>query len=198
MPHNTPYREPVEAEVRVVPPRLAVAWNDAEQDSRWKIYLRAYYAMLLVLGLLGAVALASPPLAAALGLALLVYWFVRRGPEKATGFTLDVADGALTITRAGSEEAETVALSEVRDVEVERKNIQRVSYQQGAFDAVPTTELSGDLDVARIVVVYEGDRPRTRLTETYATGFVCMEHFGKVRSFLRKHGWKPVGERDER
>lgn len=195
MATNTPYREPVEVEVRVAPPQLVVAWHDAEKDSRWKSYLRGYYAVLLALGLLGLVALASPPFAAALGVALLVYWFVRSTSKAAAGFTLDAADGVLTITRAGSDAAESVALSEVRDVEIERKSIQRVSYHQNAFDAVPTTEVSGDLDVGRIVVVYEGDRPRARLTEEYATGFVCMEHFGKVRSFLRKHGWKPVGER---
>jgi hypothetical protein len=62
---------------------------------------------------------------------------------------------------------------------------------------VPTTELSGDLDVGRIVVVHDGADPRVRLTEQYAPVFVCMERFGKVRSFLRSHGWKPVGERDE-
>ncbi|MDB4930310.1 MAG: hypothetical protein JWM10_2794 [Myxococcaceae bacterium] len=195
MTTTTPYRAPAEEEVRVAPPRLVVAWNDAEQDSRWKIYLRGYYALLLVLGLLGAVALASPPLAAVMAVALVVYWLVRRKQKVAPGFTLDVADGVLAITRAGSDAAEVVRLSEVRDVEVERKSIQRVSFHQNAFDAVPTTQLSGDLDVGRIVVVYEGDRPRARLTEEYAAGFVCMERFGKVRSFLRKHGWKPVGER---
>jgi hypothetical protein len=195
MPSNTPYREPVEVEVRVAPPQLVVAWHDAEQDSLWKTYLRGYYALLLVLGLLGVVALASPPLAGAMAVALVVYWFVRRAPKAAPGFTLDVINGTLAITRAGSDVAETVALSDVRDVEIERKSIQRVSLHQNAFDPVPSTEVSADLDVARIVMVYEGDRPRARLTEEYATGFVCMEHFGKVRSFLRKHGWKPAGER---
>ena len=89
-----------------------------------------------------------------------------------------------------------VELSAVRDVEIERKAIQRVSYHHGYGDAVPTTELSGDLDVARIVVVRDGADPPVRLTEQYAPVFVCMERFGKVRTFLRSHGWKPVSERE--
>ena len=35
-----------------------------------------------------------------------------------------------------------------------------------------------------------------RTYEQYAPVFVCMERFGKVRTFLRSHGWKPVSERE--
>ena len=56
--------------------------------------------------------------------------------------------GSLAIQRAGEPAPVVVELSAVRDVEIERKAIQRVSYHQGYGDAVPTTELSGDLDVA--------------------------------------------------
>ena len=42
----------------------------------------------------------------------------------------------------------------------------------------------------------DGDAPPERLTETWAPVFVCMERFGKVRTFLRAHGWLPLPERE--
>ena len=65
----------------------------------------------------------------------------------------------------------------------------------GAVVGDHLTPARGDLEVARIVVVCDGPDARVRLTEAYAPVFVCMEHFGKVRTFLRRHGWKPADER---
>ena len=196
MSKDTPYRAPIEPDVRAPVPQLVVAWSDAER-SKWKSFLRGYYGFLAAALGVGAVAAVSPHAAGACAAAGGGYWWFRRRQEVAPGFTLDVIGGSLAVQRAGEAAPVVVALSAVRDVEIERKAIQRVSYHQGYGDAVPTTELSGDLDVARIVVVHDGADPRVRLTEQYAPVFVCMERFGKVRSFLRSHGWKPVGERDE-
>ena len=196
MSNDTPYRAPAQVDVVVPAPRLVVDWTDSETLNRWKGFVRGYYALLAAGFGLVMVALASPPAAGALGVGLLAYWLYERSRAVPPGFTLEVVDGVLSITRAGEAAATTAALTSVRDVEVERKAIQRVSYHQNFGEAVPKTELSGDLDVARIVVVFDGDAPAARLTEAYAPVFLCMERFGKVRTFLRRHGWKPVGERE--
>ena len=196
MSNDTPYRAPAQVDVVAPSPRLVVDWTDSESLNRWKWFVRGYYG-LLALGLgLAMVALASTPVAGALAVGLLAYWIDQRRRAVPPGFTLEVVDGVLSITRAGEAAPTTAALASVRDVEVERKAIQRVSYHQNFGEAVPKTELSGDLDVARIVVVFDGDAPGARLTEAYAPVFLCMERFGKVRAFLRRHGWKPAGERD--
>ena len=198
MSNDTPYRAPIEGAVRTPAPQLVVAWSDAENANPWKVYVRGYYGFLALAMMLGLVALASARVAGVCAAALGGYFLYRRRAAVAPGFTLDMAGETLAITRAGEAVPVMAALSAVRDVEVERKAIQRVSYHQNFNEAVPSTTLSGDLDVARIVVVFDGDAPRALLTVEYAPVFVCLERFGKVRTFLRSHGWKPAAERDER
>ena len=194
MPKDTPYRAPIAPEVSAPIPPLVVVWRDAER-SPWKGFLLGYYGLLGAALGLAALASVSPHAAGVCAAGGGGYWGWRRRKAVVPGFTLDVTDGTLTIQRAGEAAPVAMALSAVRDVEMERKAIQRLSVHQGYGDAVPTTALSGDLEVARIVVVCDGPDARVRLTESYAPVFVCMEHFGKVRTFLRRHGWKPADER---
>lgn len=194
---DTPYRAPIAHEVRAPVSQLVVTWSDAER-SKWKVFLRGYYGFVGAALGVGALAAVSPHAAGVCAAAGVGFWWWRRRQAVVPGFTLEVLDGTLTIQRAGEAAPVEVALSAVRDVEIERKAIQRVSVHQGYGDPVPSTALSDDLEVARIVVVCDGPDPRVRLTEQYAPVFECMERFGKVRVFLRSHGWKPESEREAR
>jgi hypothetical protein len=102
------------------------------------------------------------------------------------------------ISRPGEAKPTAIPIAAIDNVEIERKAIQRVTYQQRINDAVPSTELSGDVEVARIVIRLAGGAAPERLAETWAPVFVCTDRFGKVRTFLRAHGWVPLPERDER
>ena len=196
MTNDTPYRAPNPPGAAARTERLVVDWTDTESLNRWKRFMRGYYAFLAWVLVLAAVAIASLPAAAGLAVGLIAYQIHRRRTTVQPGFTLEVADETLRITRAGEAAPTTAALASVRDVEVERKSIQRVSYHQNFNEPVPSTSLSGDLDVARIVVVFDGGALPLRLTEEYAPVVLCLERFGKVRTFLRRQGWKPVGERE--
>ncbi len=197
MSSATPYRTPPKTEARTVEPTLVVVWKDSTRDTRSKVALRGYYLLMLEVFVLSVVAIELPEVAIGCALALAVYHGVRRARQVDPGFTLDVHDGALTITRAGQPEPAVLALSAVRDVEVERKGIERATDKQRFGPVTAPTELTGARDVARIVVVLDEPDAPVRLTDEYAPVFMCMEQFGKVRTFLRRHGWKPIGERDE-
>ncbi len=197
MSSATPYRTPPEAKARSAEPKLVVEWKDTTRDTRSKVALRGYYVLMLEVFVLSIVAIELPEVAIGSALALVVYHAVRRARDVKPGFTLDVLDGALTITRAGQPEPVVVLLSAVRDVEIERKGIERATDKQRFGPVAAPTELLGARDVARIVVVLDEPGAPVRLTDDYALVSMCMEQFGKVRTFLRRHGWKPVGERDE-
>jgi hypothetical protein len=126
MSKDTPYRAPIEPDVRAPVPQLVVAWSDAER-SKWKSFLRGYYGFLAAALGVGAVAAVSPHAAGACAAAGGGYWWFRRRQEVAPGFTLDVIGGSLAIQRAGEAAPVVVALSAVRDVEIERKAIQRTT-----------------------------------------------------------------------
>jgi hypothetical protein len=195
MTTHTPYRASAESPERPTPPALFVAWDDAEEKTN---PIKVFYAILF--SLLGAALLwaASPTVAVVFAVVVTVGFLVvfRARPPKGVG--LEVHGETLVISRPDEAKPTTVALASVRNVEIERKAIQRVTYQQRISDALPTTDLSDDVEVARIVLSLDGDVPPEALTETWAPVFVCMERFGKVRTFLRAHGWLPLPEREPR
>lgn len=195
MTTHTPYRASAESPDRSAPTALFVAWDDAEEKTN---PIKVFYAILF--SLLGAALLwaASPTVAVVFAVVVTAGFAVvfRARPPKGVG--LAVHGETLVISRPDEPKPTTVALASVRNVEIERKAIQRVTYQQRISDALPSTELSDDVEVARIVLSLDGDVPPEALTETWAPVFVCMERFGKVRTFLRAHGWLPLPEREPR
>ncbi len=195
MTTHTPYRASAESPERPAPPALFVAWDDAEEKTN---PIKVFYAILF--SLLGAALLwaASPTVAVVFAVVVTAGFVVvfRARPPKGVG--LEVHGETLVISRPDEAKPTTVALASVRNVEIERKAIQRVTYQQRISDALPSTDLSDDVEVARIVLSLDGDVPPEALTETWAPVFVCMERFGKVRTFLRAHGWLPLPEREPR
>jgi len=193
MPTNTPYRAPAEGTERTALPALFVPWDDAEDRTN---PIKVFYSILFSLFCAALLWAASPTIAVVFAVVVTAGFVVVFRSRPPRGFSLEVHGETLVISRSDESKPTTVALGAVRNVEIERKAIQRVTYQQQYSDPMPTTELSGDVEVARIVLSLDGDAPPERLTEAWAPVFVCMERFGKVRTFLRAHGWLPLPERE--
>lgn len=193
MPTTTPYRAPAKGSDRPALPALFVPWDDAEDRTN---PIKVFYSILFSLFCAALLWAASPTIAVVFAAVVTAGFAVVFRSRPPRGFGLEVQGETLVISRHGEARPTTVALAAVRNVEIERKAIQRVTYQQQYSDPLPTTELSGDVEVARIVLSLDGDAPPERLTEAWAPVFVCMERFGKVRTFLRAHGWLPLPERE--
>lgn len=188
-----PYREPAAEARREPPSSLSLEWDDAEDRPN---PMRAYLAP--TVGGILSVALASVSgTAAAVAAGITASWAlwqmsVRRRPG---ALVLRVEGGDLVVERGPGAEALRVPVASIRDVEVESKAIRRVTYHQAVGAPLPSTNVSGEVDVGRVVLVREGAGAPARLTESYASYSECMLRFGKVRVFLRAHGWLPEGER---
>jgi hypothetical protein len=195
MPTTTPYRASAESADHPAPPALLVILDDAENKTN---PIKVFYAILFSLVVVALVSAASPLLAGGIG-AVVIAGFVavfRRRPPR--GVSLEVHGESLVISRPGEAQPATVALAAIDNVEIERKAIRRVTYQQQVGDPLPSTDLSGDVEVARIVLSLDGGAASELLAATWAPVFVCMDRFGKVRTFLRAHGWVPLPERGAR
>ena len=189
---NTPYRASAESRT-AAPPALLITLDDAEDRTN---PIKVFHAVLVTIVVVALLWTASPPIAGVVAAVMAVGLVVvfRKPAPRDVG--LEVLGDTLVISRPGETQPTTVALAAIDNVEIERKAIQRVTYQQQISDALPTTELSGDVEVARIVLRLAGDAAPERLAETWAPVFVCMDRFGKVRTYLRAHGWVPLPERD--
>ena len=87
-------------------------------------------------------------------------------------------------------------LDELLNVEIYTKSITRITVQQPVGAAMLTAVVGPTLDTGRVVFVYlDGeDERRAFLTEAYGPHFHCTEWLGRIRVFLRTHGWVPEDE----
>src|SRR5262249_8410260 len=87
----------------------------------------------------------------------------------------------------------SIPLADLRDVILDTKTIRRVQESQSAVPQVRfiETRVGPEIDTARIVLVA---RSEVRLTEAYLAHMDSVEWLGKIRVFLRKHGWVPEDE----
>jgi hypothetical protein len=88
-------------------------------------------------------------------------------------------------------------LDELANVELDTKTIRQVEQGGSAIPAMrfADSRVGPELDRARILLVCD-DETRIPLSEIYGVHMQTSESFGKMRVFLRKHGWVPEDERD--
>lgn len=145
----------------------------------------------LLLNGLGFGSLAVP---GALVVAALVfaYW---RWSEKPLPVVLAVRRGRLHVT-SGRREFD-IALAELESVSIDRREIQRI--QDGSALVPATMAINTSVGpVGEIVrVSLHGAKETFLLTEEWQSYTAGLEGMGKVRVFLRKHGWVPEEERAE-
>ncbi len=187
---QAPYRE-VAPPVRAAPPAsFERPWADAEKaGDSWAVYqLAATGAFVTVL--LGA--LWWP--AGVLGFAAAVAYIALRSQQRRpVTLEANVDEAGLTVRYHGAVVLQT-PLAALQNVEVDSNEIKRVTYHQAVGDPMPSTRVSGDVRVARIAARLDDGRV-ARLTAAAGHYDEAMATFGKLRVFLRAHGWKPVDER---
>ncbi len=192
------YRDPAERSTREAPP-VEFVFAPAARSERRIPGLAALQTLALP-GVVGAaLSVYAGPGAGFAGLvgstALGVYLW-RRRPR--TGFVLRIEGGRLSVTPRGARKVgPSVALSDLHDVVLETMTIQPVVEGASAIPAMRFVQAQAgpEVDTARVVLVH-GDGKRTRLGEHELAHMEASEWFGKLRVFLRKHGWLPPDERE--
>jgi hypothetical protein len=123
----------------------------------------------------------------------LYLWWRRRG--EGDQFTLAVADGVLHIRSRAIDRR--ITLADLLDVELETKTIQRVEEGGSMIPAVRLLDarVGVEVDTARVVLRTEG--ATVVLGDKYIAHMDATEGLGKIRVFLRRHGWLPERERGE-
>jgi hypothetical protein len=127
--------------------------------------------------------IASPTVALVPLAAALVYVLVRRKAGEGR-FVLRAGDGAIEVRRERrSEPVARIALADLVDVTLERQ-----THATGR----------GGSAAERVRLALERRAPEAPIfvPEERVTPIEAQEWYGKVRVFLRKHGWVPENERD--
>ncbi len=123
---------------------------------------------------------------------ILIYLWKRK---KTPDTVLRVESGAVQVLRRGRMKAR-FSLTELTNVRLDIKTIQRVQEGGSAIPAMRfiDSKVGPDLDTARIVLITE-DKTELALTDDFLSHMDSSEWLGKIRVFLRKHGWVPADER---
>ncbi len=124
--------------------------------------------------------------------ALVVWW--KRAPLQRV--VLRVSENKLWV-HGKKGFVEPVRLEDLLNVSVDSRTITPLQDGSSAIPAmrIIASKTGPDVDVARIVVVAKGREPVSLVDEELAH-MDAMEWLGKIRVFLRKHGWVPEDERD--
>ena len=133
-----------------------------------------------------------------LGSAAVGFWRWRRAPDVA-GVLFRVEDGVLVVSVRGTNQVlARTRLVDLRNVSLDTKSIRKVEPGRDVVPAVQfiNNQVGPEIDVARILLEIKGSVPTTiRLTEAFLAHTDSVEWVGKIRVFLRSHGWLPEDER---
>jgi hypothetical protein len=135
-----------------------------------------------------------------LGAGIVGAWFYwqRQRAKLVPRATLRVVRGRLHLSGPAFGEPLAMGLNDLLDVYLDTKTIRRVQEGPSVIPAVALLNqtVGGEQDTARIAL--ECERETYFLTEERLSHLDSNEWFGKIRRFLRKHGWVPEDERDGR
>lgn len=192
-----PYRVPIENEVDE--PRRSLVYTTEDPEKHvWgaRRFLRVFFVasalgtalIMMGYGVAGAVT-------GTLGIAWAIVRMRQRPRPKSVvlevkGGTLDVMVPARDVRRLH------ISLCDLHDVRLQSKSYEHANAAAGALGAL---EFDGrgrsrQVTVARIVLVDERGHELV-LSEQWRAHFDCMEWLGRIRAFLRSHGWLPAEER---
>lgn len=196
------YREPARRDSSDgTPDELVYEW---ELRGGAQVTLREVAASVVAYGIAGAIGsrLESGGLAVVIALAVTGTLALRaRRAWAREAVVLRVEDGALLVRDRGARAVKArIALRDL-DVTLDTKTIRRVEEGRSAIPGVRylDTRVGPEIDVSRIVLVERADdgERELALSEPYLAHLHATEGFGKIRVFLRRHGWVPTDEREE-
>jgi hypothetical protein len=191
---TSPYRPVNAVKGAAVPAVLTIELGNAKaRGNGMRNYVITSFAL--------AVSLVSFAFSEKLGAALLLLslgWGVYNHWQRKhqTKFELRIEEGRLTV-RTLARSTLLFALSDIDDVQLSSRTIQNLSMDQPlAAGGMSKVTLGPETGVGKIEFALQNGQvvPLTEREETY---FYCTEVMGKVRAFLRKHGWVPLAERVE-
>ena len=128
--------------------------------------------------------------------ALAAYKWWRPQPERAI---LRLEGDRVHVRLPGQERSKVdLLLSELDDVVLDTKTVQRAIEGDSAIPVMRVIDAKPgfEIDEARIALVFANGRQQL-LSEGYFPYTETTEMFGKLRVFFRKHGWKPIDERED-
>ena len=120
-----------------------------------------------------------------------------RTRKDAGGAILRIVNDALHVEIPGPHPLhERIGLGDLADVTLDLKAIERVGDGDSAIPAmrIIDSKVGPKIDNARIILVTTGER-ELKLTEAFLPHFDATDSLGKMRVFLRRHGWVPEDER---
>jgi hypothetical protein len=195
-----PYRIPDPPEATRPPPSVLV--YPAVDSSAYAAIARSAIRTAAGCLVVGAVAdVAGVVVTAALLVAVTTAFAIRRARRArgGGGVVMRVERGVLAVVDRPSRELVSVRLEQVANVTLDSKTIRKVQQGSAMIPAVRfiDSKVGPELDVARIVLEVNGVAEPIRLSEAYLPHMDSVEWLGKIRSFLRSHGWVPEDERED-
>jgi hypothetical protein len=197
---TAPYRAPpaTATPVRGGPAFVYSPLNEAGGFDAMIEPFRIFVLPIMVTTVLGAIAGAEGAIAGLVGTAAANGVYFWRTRKHVLGAVLRVAGDMVNVAVKGPAVAyERFRLSELADVTLEIKTIERVIEGAGPIPDVRLAEskVGSKLETARIVLVMTSGR-EVRLTDPYLPHFDSTAWLGKIRLFLRRHGWVPEDEQE--
>jgi hypothetical protein len=186
---------PVSERVDTTPPPMELCYGaESSSGTRPSMAVFQLFAMPLVVAAIMSVTISpNAGLGGLIGSAIIFVWLWKR--KKTPDMVLRVESGSVVVLKRGKPRAR-YSLTELTNVRLDIKTIQRVQEGGSAIPAMRfiDSKVGPDLDTARIVLIGE-DGKELPLTEDFLSHMDSSEWLGKIRVFLRKHGWVPGDER---
>jgi hypothetical protein len=121
-----------------------------------------------------------------------------RWPPEAADLLLRVTRGVLRVTERPGRVLLSASLRDVSNVTLDSHTIRTVQQGNALVPGLrfATSLLGPELEVVRIVIEVNGRPGSIRLSDAYVPHMDGVEWLGRIRRFLRAHGWVPEDERD--
>ena len=194
-PSGAPYRTAVEsARAREF---VYAPLNKMGRDGGLLVLYRLFWLPVMLTTAAGWIA-GSVGAMAGLVVSVVVAFWTWRARKRVGGAVLSVEGDLLTVAiRDPQTSYERFRLADLANVTLNLKTIERVIDGDGVIPAtrLVNPKVAPKLDTAQVVLVDASGR-EVRLAEDYLPHFEATDWLGRIRVFLRKHGWVPEDERE--
>jgi hypothetical protein len=177
-------------------PRAELVYRMTDRRKAQRALALVTVAATTTTGLLGAGL--SPASGVALGSALVWAAWRWQRPMEGRGVVLRVCRGVLHVTGCAGRSLVRASLHDIANVTLDSRTIRKVEEGNTLIPWLRFAEsrVGPELEVVRIVVEVSGLREPIRLSEAFVPHMDGVDWLGRIRRFLRTHGWVPEDERE--